>query len=224
MPTPPSFSPDLFKFLRDLAKNNDRAWFEENRERYERWYRDAGLRFVTTAGPLLAKVSPHVLADPRPVGGSLMRIHRDTRFSKDKSPYKSYMGIGFHHRDASDETGSPGYFLHVAPGECGVYAGVWHPPPAGLARIRNAIVNDPAGWRKARKGLALIGESLARAPRGFDADHPLVEDLRRKDFAAESPLVDAAVTAPGFPTAFARTCRKLAPFNAFVASAIGLEW
>src|ERR1051326_57752 len=115
---PGIFPADTMRFLRDLAKHNEKPWFDANKARYEA-IRDACLTFVEEAGLALRAVSPTVVADPRPIGGSVMRIYRDTRFSKDKSPYKTHQGIGFHHRDARMKEGhsAPGYFLHVEPGK-----------------------------------------------------------------------------------------------------------
>jgi len=111
------FTPATFTFLRQLARNNKREWFEANRPRYESEVRQPALRFIEAAGPHLRKISREIVADPRPQGGSLMRIYRDIRFSRDKSPYKTNLGISFGHRK-SRETAAPGYYVHVAPGMC----------------------------------------------------------------------------------------------------------
>jgi uncharacterized protein (TIGR02453 family) len=143
------------------------------------------LDFIEAFAPRLEKISPHFRADPRPSGGSLFRIYRDTRFSKDKSPYKTNLGIHFRH-DRAKDAHAPGYYLHIGPGEVFAGGGVGHPDTDAAKRIREAIVADPERWKRAtRRGafakrLELGGDSLKRVPPWADADHPLAEDLKRK--------------------------------------------
>src|SRR5437660_5093902 len=111
------FSPGLFDFLRELRAHNNREWFQKNKARYEREAREPALRFIEDVGPQLRKLSTHLMADPRPVGGSLFRINRDIRFSADKSPYKTNIGVGFGHEGAGRSGAAPGLYLHLAPGE-----------------------------------------------------------------------------------------------------------
>ncbi len=170
--TPPWFSPRAFAFLAELAANNDREWFRANKSRYLADARDPALRFIGDfAGPL-RRISPHFRADPRAQGGSLFRIYRDTRFSRDKSPYKTHIGIHFRHEAAKDAH-APGFYLHIEPGNCFMGGGVWHPAGPALRRIREGIDEDSQGWKRASRGrrfrerFELAGDSLVRAPRGF---------------------------------------------------------
>jgi len=96
------FGPGLFKFLTELKRNNKRVWFQANKHRYQEQVRDPAQRFILDFSPMLKKISPHFIADPRPIGGSLFRIYRDTRFTKDKSPYKTHTGLHFRHKDGKD--------------------------------------------------------------------------------------------------------------------------
>ncbi len=223
------FGPALFDFLSDLRRNNRRDWFQANKNRYERDLRGPCLRFITDFGPRLRDISPHFRADPRPVGGSLFRIHRDTRFSGDKSPYKTASGIQFRH-DAGKDVHAPGFYLHLEPGNCFVGAGVWRPDSAALALIREAIVEEPEQWtgvsgdRRFRERFQLGGESLFRAPRGYDASHPLIDDLKRKDFVAMAAVRDTDVTAPGFIDQFEQTCRDGAGLVEFLCRAMALPF
>jgi uncharacterized protein (TIGR02453 family) len=220
-----SFRPELFRFLSELKANNDRAWFTANKERYENDVRGPALDFVADfAGPL-EKISAHFVADPRPSGGSLFRIHRDTRFSKDKSPYKPYVGIRFSHEQAKDAH-APGFYLHLQPRGVFAAAGIWHPDTQTLARIREAIAADPAAWRRAtaRKSWTLTGDSLKRAPAGFDPEHPLIEDLKRKDFVGFVELTQKDVCAPGFVERFAGICRELSPLVRFLCAAVDVRY
>ncbi len=220
------FTPRTFAFLEDLARNNDRAWFQDNRDRYEHDVREAALAFILDFAPRLKRISPRFRADPRKSGGSLFRIHRDTRFSRDKSPYKAHTGIQFRH-DGGKDAHAPGFYLHIDPGRCFVGAGTWHPDSGTLRKIRDAIVEDGARWRRAARGgsfaetYELGGDSLTRPPRGYDSAHPLVEDLKRKDFIGATDLTRRRVTAPGFLDDFDSLCRAAAPFVRWLCRAGG---
>ncbi len=140
------FSPDTFGFLGELRANNNRDWFLANRARYESVVRDPFLQFIADLAPRLERISPHLVADPRPSGGSFIRIFRDTRFSKDKSPYKWHAAAHFRHVKGKD-IHAPGFYLHLEPRQVFAANGLWHPDPPTLARIREAIVASPARWR-----------------------------------------------------------------------------
>jgi uncharacterized protein (TIGR02453 family) len=225
MTTQPCFSPATFEFLRDLAANNHRTWFQENRQRYERDVRDPACRFIADFAPRLEKISRRFRADPRPVGGSLYRIHRDTRFSNDKRPYKTHAGIHFRHELAKDAH-APGFYLHLEPGTVFVGLGIWHPDAPTLRRIRDALVKRAAAWKRAvgddafRARFTLSGDSLQRPPAGYARDHPLIDDLKRKDFVAVCMLDEEAVAAPGFDERFAALCADGVPFTRFLCKAV----
>jgi uncharacterized protein (TIGR02453 family) len=222
-------TPRLFAFFRELAENNNRDWFTANKERYEADVREPLLRFIEDFAEHLNEISPYFEADTRKVGGSLFRIYRDVRFSKDKSPYKTHAGIHFRHESARD-VHAPGYYLHLEPRECFIGVGIWHPDSQTLGRIRNAILDRPDAWigcstdPEFRQQFELSGESLKRAPSGVDPDHPLIQDLKRKDFVAVSDLTQKATCAPGFTDHFAETCFAASPFMEFLTKAIGLRW
>jgi len=224
-----SFPPELFDFLRDLRRNNRREWFQAHKERYEDYVRHPALQFISDFGPHLRKISPNYLADPRPVGGSMFRIYRDVRFSKDKSPYKTAVGIQFRHKQRKD-VHSPGFYLHLEPDGCFAGLGIWHPDGASLAKIRSFLVDNANRWKRTLAGkrfqqeFQLGGDSLKRAPKGYDPDHPLIEDLKRKDFIAYTPLDDSVVTSPGFLQEYARLCRAGAPFVRILADALGVAF
>lgn len=228
--TPPRaaapFSPEFFRFLRELRKNNNRPWFLENKHRFDRDVLGASLAFVESMGPGLQRISSHLVADARPVGGSLMRIYRDVRFSKDKSPYRTSMGIHFFHDGSKGhEGGLPGFFLHLAPAASFVASGVWMPAPPDLARIRAAIVRDPGSWKKVRSiGLATDEDALKRVPSGFDPAHPMADDLKRRSFVASADLTDSEVTARDFSQRFLGECRRQDPLNRFLAQAVGVTY
>jgi uncharacterized protein (TIGR02453 family) len=223
------FRPELFGFLRQLRENNDREWFQTNRDRYELAVREPFLRFIADFGPLLERISPHFVADPRPSGGSLFRIHRDTRFSKDKSPYKTAASAHFRHVMARD-VHAPGFYLHLEPGRVFAGVGLWHPDPPTLTTVRDAIVADPCKWERASSDRAFAaiftagGDRLKRPPTGYDPKHPFIEDLKRKEFVASAPFSEEDACRPDFMDRFAETCRVAVPFMAFLTGAVGLAW
>jgi uncharacterized protein (TIGR02453 family) len=219
-----ALTPQLFAFLRDLKKHNDREWFQKNRDRYEEHVRGPLLGLVSDLGPRLAKISRHVVADPRPVGGSLFRIHRDVRFAKDKSPYKTHAALHLRHAATTKDVHGPGFYVHLEPGRVFVAGGMWRPAPEALAGIRDAIATEPARWKKAIAGLELGGEQLKRMPRGFDPEAPFADDLRRTDFIVSVELDERRACAPRFADAVAGGCRTAAPLMSFLARAVGLPW
>jgi uncharacterized protein (TIGR02453 family) len=221
-----SFGPELFAFLSELADNNDRDWFNANKDRYEAHVLEPALAFIEDFGFRLQEISSHFRAEPRRVGGSLFRIYRDTRFAKDKSPYKTNTGMHFRHERAKDAH-APGYYLHLAPGEVFAGAGIWHPPAPALTAIREAIVRDPDGWSGAKQlgaGLEVRGDALKRVPSGFDKDHPHAEDLKRKDFFAWGRLSEKEVIAPGFLDQYTQLCGSAAPLMRFLCRALEVPY
>jgi uncharacterized protein (TIGR02453 family) len=220
----PYFSHRLFQFLTQLRRNNRRAWFLKHKAEYEEFARQPSLRFITDLRLRLREISPWLVANPKPVGGSLFRIYRDVRFSKDKSPYKTHIGMHFRHASTSETVHGPGLYLHLEPGQCFLAGGVWQPDPRSLARIRDAIAWKPDEWRKAKRGQELGGDILSRAPRGYPADHPLVEDLKRKDFVASVDLSDAQVCSARFMTEFLRGAAKMSSLLMFLSEAEKLRF
>jgi len=215
---------ELFRFLEELRKHNERDWFNRNKERYLAEVRDPLLAFITAIAPKLRAISPHIVADARPSGGSLLRIYRDTRFSRDKTPYQTHAALWF--RLATDKkVEGPGYYLHLERGRSFIGAGMWRPSGDALHAIRESIVKDPRGWRRAKRSGLSHGESaLKRPPRGFDPDHPLIEDLKHTSFTTGVKFVDRQVCSPVFPTLFVRACRREAPLMKFLARAMGLAF
>lgn len=218
------FPSDLFDFLKQLTFYNEKAWFEENRARYEDHVKAPLQAFITEMAPRLAAISPHFVADPR---RSMFRIHRDVRFSKDKSPYKTNAAAQFRHSAGAD-VHAPGYYLHLEPGRVMFGGGVYKPPASALAKIRAAIDQKPDDWRaalaapdvqKAFGGLG-DGDPLTRAPKGYPADHPLVEDLKKRSFFVMQPSTEAAAQKPAFLDDVARGYAVAAPVMRFLTEAV----
>jgi uncharacterized protein (TIGR02453 family) len=223
------FSDKAFKFQRALAKNNDRAWFQAHKADYTAHVRDPMLALIADLEPALREVSAHYRADPKPVGGSLFRIQRDTRFANDKTPYKTWAGARFFHA-RHKQVESPSFYFHLQPGNCFVGAGLWRPEPATQRRLRQFIHDNPGAWTKATRSPAfkrryeLGGESLVRVPAGFAADDPLIDDLKRKSFVALAPLDDALVTGPKLRHALGQHFHGLAPLVDYLCAGLDLEF
>lgn len=219
------FENSLFAFLEDLADHNERAWFQENKLRYEREVLQPSLAFVRAFRPHLQRISSCFVASDQRTGGSLMRVYRDTRFARDKTPYKTNVGIQFRHEFGKD-VHAPGFYVHLEPDECFLALGVWRPDKESLTAIRAAIVEHPDRWKRARDDrkfracFQLDGESLKRPPRDFPADHPLVEDLKRTDFVALQQLSQREVLQPQFINAAAAAFSASKPFMRFLCDAL----
>lgn len=223
MPEAAYFTPALFQFLRQIKRNNKREWFAKNKHRYEAEIRDPALLFIGAFAPHLHKLSPHFVADPRPSRGSLFRIYRDTRFSSDKTPYKTHIGIHFSHKSGKDAH-APVFYLHLEPEGCFAAAGVWHPDNFALTKLRNAIVANPGSWEKVRKKLELEGDTLRRPPRGFDPNHRFIEDIKRKDFIASVAFSEAQLCGSVFMREFAAACKTMLPLVEFTTGALDLDF
>jgi uncharacterized protein (TIGR02453 family) len=217
------FQPGLFDFLRQLKRHNNRGWFAKNKQRYQQIVVEPAMLFISGFAPHLAKLSSYFIADARPTRGSLFRIYRDTRFSADKIPYKTHIGIHFSHQSGKDAH-APVFYLHLEPDGCFAAAGVWHPDNRALTKIRTSIVHQPEQWKKATLKLELEGESLTRPPKGFCSEHPLIQDLKRKDFVSSAPLTEEQVCAPALMRDFVKACRTMTPLVEFTTKALGLRF
>lgn len=222
------FNQNTFRFLDELAANNNKTWFEANKKNYELLVREPALKYIEDMAPVLATFAPSFRAEPRKMGGSLMRVYRDTRFSRDKTPYKTNIGIQFRHMLGKD-IHAPGFYLHIATDECFLAAGCWHPAPDVLANIRNLIAEKPDKWvlsrddKKFRKQWDLWGDSLMRPPRGYDANHPLIEDIKRKDFVAISSFTLDEVSGNGLVNLSGKRYASALPFMKFLCEAGGVS-
>jgi len=221
------FTIDSFAFLEELAANNNRDWFAEHKQEYEDQVRSPALAFIDAVGERLPGFAPHFVADSRKMGGSLMRVYRDSRFSKDKTPYKTNIGIQFRHETGKD-VHAPGYYAHISASECFVGVGIWHPASDALLKIRRQIADEPELWLAARddgqfsRWFNLAGDSLKTAPRGFAKDHAMIEDLRRKDFIAMSQIAPALVEQEDFAAIACDYFTTAQPMMQFLCKALRL--
>lgn len=213
------FPKDTLKFLAELETNNDRDWFKANKKRFDESVQAPALEFVRAMAPRLKKISKELTADDRKVGGSLMRIYRDVRFSKDKTPYNTHIALRFVAGDGL------GCYLGIEAGTVTLGSGVWHPEKEGLLKIRKAIARDGRAWSKVFnvRGWEPGGEALSRPPKGFEKDHPQVEELKRKDFVLFKKLKPAAVTKADFADAVAKEYANTKPMLQFLAKAMGVK-
>ncbi len=225
----PHFNQDLFEFLEDLKANNTREWFTASKDRYRNTVQEPLLRFISDFADPLYEISPEFVADPRPTGGSMFRIYRDVRFAKDKSPYKTHAAAQFRHR-AGKDAHAPGFYLHLEPGSVFVGAGSWHPARDAIDGIREKISEQPKEWQEIlsdpgfRKHHELGGESLKRAPRGYDPDHPMIADIKRKDFICVERFSQADACKAGFFNRFTKSCEAAAPLVRFLTEAVGQKF
>ena len=224
-----TFGQDTIAFLEELSANNNREWFKVNKSRYEEQVLDVALRFIQSMYEPITDFAPHFIAQPTRVGGSLMRVYRDTRFSKNKLPYKTNIGIQFRHEQAKN-VHSPGYYVHVDPTEVFVGAGMWRPEPEPLHAIRERIAFKSKDWQRAigdrgfRRHFELGGESLKRPPRGFSKDHDLIEDIKRKSFIAIKNMDVGDCLQPQFQRKVETAFRAATPYMKFLCKAVGVPF
>jgi len=218
---------DYFRFFKELSANNNREWFEDNKPRFRESVQAPLVAFVEAMAPRLKKVSKHFVADPRLNGGSIFRIYKDVRFSRDKTPYKTHGGVQFRHARGKDAH-APGFYVHMGPGEVFFGGGIWMPPSDVLLKIRSAIRDDGAAWRKATTGAAfrkhfgeMRGDQLTRPPRGFDGEDANIEDIRRKSFFAMEQGTEKLAKSAEFPDAVADAMKEATPLMKFLCKATG---
>jgi uncharacterized protein (TIGR02453 family) len=216
-------------FLKQLARNNNRTWFNANKARYEELIRHPALCFIADMGLELARLSPNFEAVAKKMGGSLMRVYRDTRFANDKTPFKTNVGIHFRHAEGRD-VHAPGFYVHIEPGNCFLGAGIWHPEAAVLNAIRAFIADNPNAWKQATRARtfardwALVGDSLSRPPRGYPADHELIDDLKRKDFIACANFDDGLINERGLVKHAAQSFKRAADLMSYLCMAVEVAY
>jgi uncharacterized protein (TIGR02453 family) len=224
------FTDETFDFLFDLDVHNDRAWFRDNRDRYEAHVKEPMYAFVTDlAGPLAREVSPHLQCVPRINGGSVFRINRDTRFSDDTRPYKSNAGAQFRHLSATADVHAPGLHVHLEPGNCFTGGGLYRPPTTVLTPIRQRVVDQAASWSRTRNaalaaGFELGGDRLRTHPRGFDPEHVHADDLARTSFVLTRPFEESDATSDDFLDTWLGWASDQAPFLRWTCTALSLPF
>lgn len=223
------FPADFFRFYKDLKNNNNRNWFNDHKARYVESVVNPMCEFIVAIAPRLKKISPHYVADPRPHGGSMFRIYRDTRFSRDKTPYKTHAACHFRH-SAGKDAHAPGFYAHFETDRLYFGGGIWRPPTGHLARIRERIVDNPAEWGKIKNAKAardrggIGGDGLVRPPRGFDPEHRHIEDLKRKSFFLMTEADPQLLLTGDLVNTVAAGYRAASRLNRFVTEALELPY
>ncbi len=223
------FTELTFGFLRLLSLNNNRDWFKVHKDDYEAHVREPALAFICAMRPELARFAPHFTADDRRLGGSLMRMYRDMRFSGNKRPYKTNIGIQFRHEHGKD-VHAPGFYLHIESHQAFLGAGIWHPDGTTLKNIRTCIDTHPERWQQAvqnrpfTQAFHMGGASLKRPPGGYHADHPMIEELKRKDFIAIAPLLPELMLEDDLPTFVAGYFETTVPLMKQLCHATGMPF
>lgn len=229
MPRYVGFEASTIAFLEELAANNEREWFKANKSRYEELVLDVALRFIESMQQPLADFAPRFVAMPKRVGGSLMRVYRDTRFSKNKAPYKTNIGIQFRHELAKD-VHSPGYYVHIEPSEVFLGAGMWRPDSEPLLGIRKRIASKTTEWQRVmsdrsfKRHFKLGGEVLKRPPRGFDKQHDCIEDIKRKSFIAVKNMDVNSCLNPRFQQKVETAFKTATPYMKFLCKSVGVPF
>jgi len=228
------FPTAAFTFLRGLKANNDREWFEARRDTYEASLRVPMKALIEEMDARLAGFAPEITGT---IKGSMFRIHRDIRFSKNKAPYKINAACWFFHRDSRGTVGADavhggaGFYFHLEPRACIAGGGIWMPPAPALKRVRAALdvgheefesIVRARPFRKAFGDLSTEA-MLKRMPRGFDANHPAAEWLRYQSFTAWSDLSQAEVTSAALPDRLEVLWRTMTPFVRWLNSAMGFR-
>ena len=228
------FKPAAFTFLRSLKKHNDREWFERNRPTYESEVRAPLGALAEEVDVRLATLAPEIVGDPK---RSLFRIHRDVRFSSDKSPYKTHVACWFHHVDAGRGVGTQaahggaGFYFHMEPDRASIGGGIWMPPRPALQKLREAIDEDPGPLQKIlstpsikRQFGGLDEENkLSRMPRGYPMTHPAIDLLRHQSFTLGRELAHKDLLDSRLPDVLAREYAKLLPLVRWINAALGLR-
>ncbi len=229
----PGFRPAAIRFLKQLARNNRKDWFEAHRGSYEGELREPMKALVEEVDVRLAAFAPEITGDPR---RSMFRIHRDVRFSRDKSPYKTHAACWFYHMDAGrgvggEAEGGAGFYFHLEPGQFLIGAGIWMPPRTALAKIRDGLAEDLGGFERIvlaprfrrRYGSLDTEGMLTRLPRGFREDHPAARWLRYQSFTLGRSLREREALSPRLATTLARDFEALTPFVRWLNTALGFR-
>jgi len=225
------FGSDFFDFFEELKNNNNRDWFTLNKPRYQEKIVAPISAFISQMAEPLADISPHYNADPRPNGGSMFRIYRDMRFSKNGEPYKTHAGIHFRHH-LGKNAHAPGYYIQLERGNIFYGAGIWTPPNDVLFKIRDRIVRNPEKWQAVTEDPALIahfeelrGDGLKRPPRGFPDDSPHLEDIKRKSFFVFKNQSDESIlSSAAFVKEVTHTFEAATPLMHFISDALEIPF
>ena len=222
------FPQEGLDFLRDLADNNNRVWFQAHKETYVTHVLDPAQDFVQALGQRLKTISDGIMYDARPNGGSILRIYRDVRFSKDKTPYNTNLRVVFWEGDAK-RTENPGYYVSIEPTGASVFCGQHGFPKPVLEAYREAVVDDSLGEGlekaiasvEAAGGYQVGGSHYKRVPRGYDSDRPRADLLKHNGlYAHVGDISPEVITTPEFVEVCFQHCRRMAPLQQWLVKMI----
>jgi uncharacterized protein (TIGR02453 family) len=229
-----SFTPASLRFLRALARHNERPWFEAHRPEYEQMILVPMRELVEEMDVRFARIAPEMVGEPK---RSIFRIYRDVRFSEDKSPYKTQAACWFFHRDASHRVGQEshgggaGFYFQLAPGNCFSGGGIWMPPREALGKLRDAIAERPAKFARTVTAPAVVRRfdgldedaMLKRVPRGYAPEHPAARWLRYRSFTLGRGYSDAEAVSARLPALLERDFALMLPLVRWLNAALGLR-
>jgi len=214
-----AFPREGLQFLRTLKRNNNREWFQEHKSIYENSLKRPMSELIAALAEDFQKFAPEMVSSPK---ASAYRIYRDTRFSNDKSPYKTHVAAVFPRTGLGKHEGA-GFYLHIDPSELLIAGGLYMPLPEDLRSVRQKISDDADSFlkivtnRQFRRMFGTVtGEKLSRVPRGFRPDHPAAEYLKHKQFLASRTFPCAAATMPSFYGIVLETFRAMLPLIRFL--------
>lgn len=223
------FSTRTFDFFRALKVNNEREWFNDHKQDYLDHVKAPMMQFLRDLDPMLRTFAPCYRVVDKGNGGSMFRIYRDARFSKDKTPYKTQASARIWHAEAGRQN-TPLFYLHLAPDEVFVAAGIWAPETRVLNRIRRFMINNPNTWRRLtedqrfRRMFDFGGSSLKRMPRGFEAHEAMAEDLKRKSQVVVARMTESQACGPRFLSSCLTRFERAAPMMDYLCAALDLEF
>jgi uncharacterized protein (TIGR02453 family) len=211
---------ETLAFLSGLKKNNDREWFSKNRPSYEMAKENFEL-FIQAIIDELIKAEP--ILKGLEAKSCIFRINRDTRFSNDKSPYKTNFGAFIVKGGRKNGDRYPGYYIHIEPGECMIAGGSYMPPTQWLASIREKISDDPASFKKIIGSAGFVkffgsveGEKLKKAPKGFSPDSPDIDLIKFKSYLAVHNISDTKIVSEDFLSYALEVINAMRPFNEYL--------
>jgi uncharacterized protein (TIGR02453 family) len=218
-----AFPKEGLQFLRTLKRNNNREWFQKHKSNYEEHVKQPMADLIEALHTEFQEFAPEMIASPKV---SAYRIHRDTRFSKDKTPYKTHVAAVFPPSGIGKHEGA-GFYVHIAPEELLIGGGLYMPLPEDLRAVRNYIFEDPKKFLHIVESTSfrqrfgkVEGQQLARVPRGFPQEHPVAEYLRHKQFLASRTLPAERATTPGFYKTLVETFQAILPLIRFLNAPI----
>lgn len=223
----PGFPKEGMQFLRAVARNNDREWFQPRKPLFEEQVKKPMLQLIEQVNIAMKRFAPDYVTEP---GKAMYRFYRDTRFSKDKKPYKEHVAASFRHKQLPGEAVGAGFYFHISPKEVGIGGGVYMPPPETLLAIRGHMAEFHKEFEALMKTRAVKrlfggvqGDQLTRVPKGFSAEHPAADLLRYKQYLLWSELPADVATTPDLYVEIVTRFQAMTPFMEFLNAPLAAQ-